>query len=280
MISLQQPLLLIFSVSPCAFFPPLHLFLISSAWPHSVWVLIGSCLRVSTFHQCCYMTGRLDFCPSYFQFSHSLTPTFAVTLSLSSFILISLSVPCIISFFLSSFFTLCFICSSKIDWSVHSHLCSSMICRRCPGEERVRMKRMGVEVGKERLSLSMLNQYSLKSPPWNSPVWPNWMFERALDSIDRKRRRERGRKTDGINVRLPQGWSWNQFRHFEEETAWQFTRHQSHHTRLSQSLFPWSVHKLNWVFFFKECGLCVQLIENMPITRAKACKNDANHFTD
>lgn len=69
-----------------------------------------------------------------------------------------------------------------------------MICRSCPGKERVRMKRMGVEVGKGRLSLSMLkplNQHSLKSLPWNSPVWTNWMFERALDSIDSKRRRER-----------------------------------------------------------------------------------------
>lgn len=34
-----------FFFSSCAFFSPLHLFLISLAWPHSVWVLIGSCRR-------------------------------------------------------------------------------------------------------------------------------------------------------------------------------------------------------------------------------------------
>lgn len=38
-----------------------------------------------------------------------------------------------------------------------------------------------------------LNQHSLKSLHWNNPVWPNWMFERALDSIDSKRRRKRER---------------------------------------------------------------------------------------
>lgn len=100
----SQQLSFLFSPFPhVLFFPPFHLFLISSAWPHSVWVLIGSCLCVSTFHQCCYMTGRLDFFPSYFQFPHTLTPTFAVILFLSSFILLSFLVPCIISFFSLAF---------------------------------------------------------------------------------------------------------------------------------------------------------------------------------
>lgn len=43
----------------------------------------------------------------------------------------------------------------------------------------------------------------------------------------------------------------------------------------SQScLNPGGVHKLNWVLLFKECDLSMQLIENIPYTRAKACKND------
>lgn len=101
---------------------------------------------------------------------------------------------------------------------------------------------MGVEVGKERLSLSMLNQHSLKSPPWNSPVWPNWMFERALNSVDNKRRRERERQRNGKQMELTSGClkvgPGTNFGHFEEETAWQFTRLRSHLARLSPSPFP------------------------------------------